>query len=212
MKLNSLREKAYIFMRDAIVSNRLRPGEVLNEKVLSEELKTSKTPVREAIQFLHKEGLVNIIPQRGALVSYVTVEDISEILQIREILEPFAAGVAALNHDPSQIARFERNLREYQDGSSKNYTAMSEEGKRFHKYLIGQTRNQRLINILGNVNLHMDRIRAMFCYLVPPGYNEQALEEHLTIIEALKTRDRGAAEGLMKKHIQHYRDVLRKVV
>lgn len=212
MKDNSLKQKAYRFIRDAISSNRLQGGEALNEKLLSEKLRISKTPVREAIQLLNKEGLVQIIPQRGALVAPVTLDDVSELLQIRELLESFAASVAAVNHDPDVISEFEQGLKAYQTADSKDYQGMSEAGKRFHKYLIQTTRNRRLINILENVNMHMDRVRAMYCSLVPQAYNEEALIEHLLILKCLQNRDSVAAEHQMRSHIKHYREILRMVM
>ncbi|MBU2497319.1 MAG: GntR family transcriptional regulator [Proteobacteria bacterium] len=212
MKTNSLKEKAYHFIREDIVSNRLLPGEPLNEKVLSDKLEISKTPIREAIQLLHKEGFVNIIPQKGAMVAPLSLNDISEILQIREILEPFAAGAAALNHDPENISEFGRNFKAFHDSPARDYQAMSEEGTRFHKYLIELTRNRRLIAILENLNVHMNRIRAMYCAVLSPDYNDRALEEHLAIIDALKARDSKRSEKEMKKHIGHYKEVLRTVM
>jgi len=212
MKTNSLKEKAYHFIREDIVANRLLPGEPLNEKVLSDRLEISKTPIREAIQLLHKEGLVQIIPQKGALVAPLALNDISEILQIREILETFAAGIAALNHDPERISQFESNFKAFRDASPRDYPAMSEEGTRFHRHLVELTRNQRLISILENLNVHMNRIRAMYCAVLSPDYNDRALEEHLAIIDALKDRDCRRSEKEMKKHIAHYKEVLRTVM
>ncbi|MCJ7594734.1 MAG: GntR family transcriptional regulator [Desulfobacterales bacterium] len=212
MKTNSLKEKAYHFIRDDIVANRLLPGEPLNEKVLSDRLEISKTPIREAIQLLHKEGLVQIIPQKGALVAPLPLNDISEILQIREILEPFAAGVTALNYDPVRLSEFETNFKAFRDAPSRDYPAMSKEGTLFHRYLIEVTRNQRLISILENLNIHMNRIRAMYCAVLSPDYNDGALEEHLAIIDALKARDSKRSEKEMKKHIAHYKEILRTVM
>jgi DNA-binding GntR family transcriptional regulator len=212
METNSLKEKAYQFIKEDIVTNRLLPGEPLNEKIISDRLKISKTPVREAIQLLHKEGLVQVIPQKGALVASLALNDISEILQIREMLESFAAGIAALNHDPEKLSEFENNFKAFRDAPFRNYQAMSEEGTRFHKYLIELTRNKRLINILENLNVHMDRVRAAYCTVLLPEYNDSALNEHLAIIAALKTRDSKKSKREMKKHIAHYKEVLRTVV
>ena len=80
---NSTKERAYRIIREEILSNRLRPGQSLNERSLSQRLKVSKTPIREAIQLLHKEGLIELVPQKGAFVSQITLNDIREIMQIR---------------------------------------------------------------------------------------------------------------------------------
>lgn len=110
MRANSFKEKAFRVIRKEILSNRLPPGESLNERNLSERLKVSKTPIREAIQLLHKEGLVDFVPQKGAFVAQISLNDIGEIMQIREGLEPLAAGIAASSYPLKELAMIENDF------------------------------------------------------------------------------------------------------
>jgi len=99
MPRNSKSKKviAHEILKRRIINNSLTPNEPLNERVLSEELKISKTPIREALQQLEKEGLVENVPHKGSFVSRVSVQDIREIFEVREILECAAARGSALN-------------------------------------------------------------------------------------------------------------------
>ena len=212
MQPSSLKEKAYEFIRHNIIIDHLKANHPLSEKELSKQLGISKTPIREAIQLLHKEGFVQFIPKKGAFVTPVTLTDLREIMQIRQGLEPVAAGLATLNHDPARLSEFERKFRRLAEKPTKDYPTMSEVGKRFHRFLFDCTRNQRLINILDNLNEQMDRIRTIFCLLVPPSYNDKALNQHLSIIEAIKNGDRKAAEDTMHQHISNYFEILKNMV
>jgi DNA-binding GntR family transcriptional regulator len=212
MQSNSLKEKAYSYIRHNIIIDHFKANHPLNEKELSEQLGISKTPVREAIQLLHKEGFVQFIPKKGAFVATVTLTDLREIMQIRLALEPMAAGLASLNHDSVTLSEFETEFRRLTKKPTKDYPTMSEVGKHFHKFLFDCTRNQRLVNILDNLNRQMDRIRTIFCLLVPPVYNDNAVNEHLSIIEAINNGDRKAAEDIMREHISNYFEALKNMV
>ena len=212
MQSSSLKDKAYKYIRHNIIIDHLKANHPLSEKELSEQLGISKTPIREAIQLLHKEGFVQFIPKKGAFVTPVTLTDLREIMQIRQGLEPVAAGLATLNHDPAILSEFETEFRRLAKKPTKDYPAMSEVGKRFHSFLFDCTRNQRLINILDNLNKQMDRIRTIFCLLVPPAYNDKALNQHLSIIESIKNGDQKGAEDNMRQHVSNYFEILKDMV
>lgn len=212
MERSSLKEKAYRYIRDNIILDHLKANHPLNEKELSQRLGISKTPIREAIQLLHKEGFVQSIPKKGAFVAPVTLTDLREIMQIRQALEPVAAGLASLNHDSVALSEFECKFKQLSKNPARDYPAMSEAGNHFHKFLIGCTQNQRLISILDNLNGQMNRIRAIFCFLVPPAYNDSALKEHISIIEAVKNGDRQMAENTMREHISNYFEALKNLM
>ena len=209
MSLESLKEMAFKRIRADIVSNILLPGQSLNERELSTQLKISKTPIREAIQLLYKEGFVHVIPQKGSFVSTVTLTDIREIMQIREGLEPIAAGEAALKRDPTKIQELEKSLTMLAQDAKRDRQIMSDLGNQFHLFLIETSGNQRLINILKNLNIHMDRIRAIFCFRNTFDYHDQALSEHRAIARAVLDQDSREAERLMRAHIERYWRILR---
>ena len=119
MPSNSTKEKAYRNIRAEILSNRLKPGQSLNEGSLSKRLKVSKTPIREAIQLLHKEGLIELVPQKGAFVAQITLNDIREIMQIRLGLEPLAASVAASSHNAEGLIALENEFASFAESTPK---------------------------------------------------------------------------------------------
>jgi len=204
MRPNSSKEKAFRIIREEILSNRLRPGQSLNERSLSQRLKVSKTPIREAIQLLHKEGLIELIPQKGAFVAQITLNDIREIMQIRQGLEPLAAGVAASSHNTEELSALENEFATFAESSPKDYKTTHEAGRRLHRFIIHSTRNQRLIGLLESLNDQMDRIRSLFYFDLSQDYIDQAFEEHKGIIKAVKEGQSVRAEEIMKAHIRNY--------
>jgi len=209
----SLKDKAFKQIRSDIVSNVLAPGQPLNERVLSEQLEISKTPIREAIQLLYKEGFVQVIPQKGCFVSPITLNDIREIMQIREGLEPIAAGDAALKCDRQKLAMFEKEFNSLAKKPT-DFQISSDLGKRFHNFLIESTRNQRLVELLSNINIHLDRIRAIFSvqYTADYDHQNQIFSEHLAILEAVREKNKINAEKRMREHILNFWEVLRAFI
>jgi DNA-binding GntR family transcriptional regulator len=212
MRPNSTKERAYRIIREEILSNRLRPGQSLNERSLSQRLKVSKTPIREAIQLLHKEGLIELVPQKGAFVAQITLNDIREIMQIRLGLEPLAASVAASSHNPEELSALEKEFATFTDDTPKDYKTTHEAGRRLHRFIIHSTRNQRMIDLLESLNDQMDRIRSLFYFDLSQDYINQAFEEHKWIINAVKEADRVRAEEIMKTHLRNYWERLNEVV
>jgi DNA-binding GntR family transcriptional regulator len=209
---NSLKKKAYHKIRRDIISNRLAAGLALNEKAMAANLKISKTPVREAIQLLHKEGFVQIIPNKGAIVAPVMLSDLREIMQIREALEPFAAGMVALDCNAEILSEFEQRFVEHADRTPIDYDGMRECGKRLHQFIIDSTRNQRLIQFIYNLTGQMDRIRIIFCPLLPHAYIKNALDEHIAVVKAIKQGDSSKAAKEMRTHIRNYWEILKQMI
>jgi len=211
-----LKEKVLQRLRADIVANALKPGQFLSERELSEEFKTSKTPIREAIQMLYKEGFVQFLPQKGCFVSHVTLNDIRDIFQIREAIEGIACRDAATRCDRSKLEAFEREFKSVtQDARERNensYKASRELGKRFHSFLIESTGNQRLIEIATNANFHLLRMAAIYAFQYPPGVLAQIYAEHLDILEAVKARNGKQAEALMRAHIKNFMETLRMII
>jgi DNA-binding GntR family transcriptional regulator len=208
----SLKEKAYKKIRADIVANRLVPGQSLKEQELSIGLKISKTPVREAIQLLYKEGFVQVIPQKGCFVSPVALSDIREIMQIREALEGIAAGEAAVRCDRERLSIFKGEFERIAENFPVEYEVSSELGKRFHGFLIQSTGNRRLIDILENVNVHLDRIRSIFAVKYHQIKSEQIHSEHLAILQAVQEGNRELAEKEMRRHITNFWETLKSLL
>lgn len=211
MRDNTYKEKAFRIIRREILSNILIPGHPLNERSLSERLKISKTPIREAIQLLQKEGLVDVVQQKGAFVTQISINDIREIMQIREGLEPIAASIAASFHDTKELCKLENEFAILAEASPRDYEALRESGKRLHKFLLYSTRNKRLIDFLGNLNEQIDRVRAFFYVDLSDDYIDQSFEEHMRILRAVKLADAESAQEIMRSHIRKYWERLKEI-
>ena len=99
---NSIREAAYKHLRDAILSGLLAPGKRVSEPAIAEQLGLSRTPIREALQYLAKEGLVEMVPNKGARVRQLALKEIKEVYQVRAFLEAEGARLAAIYCNPQQ--------------------------------------------------------------------------------------------------------------
>jgi len=199
----SLKDKALRVLRDDIVSNRRTPGQPLNERSLSKELEISTTPIREALQLLYKEGFVHVIPRKGCFVSPLSLNDINDIMELRYGLEPIAASSAALKCTPEALKAFEMEYGELKED-------LNQVGMRFHRFLAESTKNQRLIDIIGNLASHIDRINNVFIGLSPPNFWEMVFSEHKTIFDAIMARNSKQAEKAMRFHIKNYWKILKK--
>src|SRR4029077_2652017 len=106
-----LTDRVHAALREAITSGRLRPDERIKQEKVAAELGVSRTPVREALHLLEREGLVRLVPRRGAVVPGVTAADVRELYELRELLEPAAAALATIRADPDERHAVQRLAR-----------------------------------------------------------------------------------------------------
>jgi DNA-binding GntR family transcriptional regulator len=209
-------ERAYQEIRRRIVTDVYTPGTRLPEADLASSLDVSRTPVRSALVRLGVEGLVEMIPRRGAFVAKWSLADVEEIFGLRIALEPLAAALAARKIRPTEVeqlrdlaARMEAAL---QDGQSdRSYVdASTELNARFHHAVIAAARNHQLRSMLGTV-IELPLMHRTIAEFEPQrlGY---AWVEHRTIVEALQNRDERLAESVMLVHLLAARDVIRRML
>ncbi|NLY54441.1 MAG: GntR family transcriptional regulator [Firmicutes bacterium] len=202
-----LREIVFEHLREAIIQGKLRPGERLMETQLAEEMGVSRTPVREAIRKLELEGLVVMIPRRGAYVSDLTVKDVAETFEIRSALEALAAGLAAERISPAESEELDQILVQIADSIEKNdlqqTVALDEQ---YHNLLYRASRNDRLVQILNNLREQIQRFR--IASLGMPGRAQAVLQEHKGIAEAVAAGNSGLARCLAQQHIANAENVL----
>ena len=181
----------------------------LVETRVAEELGVSRTPVREAIHRLESEGLIVFHPQKGLMVSEVSIEDVEEIEGIRMILERFAARLAAKRIKDEELRRLEEFLNQSEEHMKKgDIDKVLKINTKFHNLINSISGSKRLQDL---IRQHSDYIlrfrRAALC---TEGHAEQALNEHRRILEALKKRDPDKVETLMSEHIVENKKVVRK--
>ncbi|MGB9857747.1 MAG: GntR family transcriptional regulator [Dictyoglomaceae bacterium] len=213
-KLNPIEEslistKVYERIREAIISGQFRPGTKLTVDILSEELKVSRTPVKEALVRLEREGLVESIPRRGMFVTKIDIEDAIEIYELREVLEGFAVRKFCENLDLDVLNELKELLKEGEryviQGKLEKYSDIDE---KFHKTIWDKSKNRRLFKFLENIR---SQIRLLMTSSVNiPGRAEESLKEHKNIIKALEERNPDLAEEYMRLHIRKTKEVALK--
>ena len=155
-----LRELVFAAMREAIVKGELKPGERLMEVQLAEEMGVSRTPVREAIRKLELEGLVVMVPRKGAYVAGLTLKDAANVFEIRGSLEGLAAALAAERITEEEINDLDRVLEDIAKAGEKgDVDTIIKKDMEFHQKLFSATRNERLAQIISNLKEQIDRFR-----------------------------------------------------
>ena len=213
MPRNSKSKKAiaHEILKRRIIHNSLTPNEPLNERVLSEELKISKTPIREALQQLEKEGLVENIPHKGSFVSKISIQDIREIFEVRAILECAAAKGSALKGKLDTLKAMKRRLESIERVNGKTPPNLMKAGEQIHNYLFESFGNNRLTETYRRLQDHIDRLRVHFVNQFDPNRLEQSSKEHEEILNALIAKDPIAAENAVRIHLRNAQDYIKQL-
>ncbi|OYV34517.1 MAG: hypothetical protein B7Z80_21020 [Rhodospirillales bacterium 20-64-7] len=183
-----------------IISNVLRPGERLSESDLAATLGVSRQPVREALIRLSEASLVRVLPQRGTVVTKISIAHAQSARFLRSAVERAVAREAALRADASAIATMRRIIQNQEaavaTGDHGLFLALDDA---LHGAFAASAGHGDAWRMLQNVKLHMDRVR----YLSQPDATPAArlLEQHIAIIDAIEARDPAAAEAMMERHL-----------
>lgn len=198
----SLEEKVYDELADAILSGKYKKGDALTEIALSKTLGVSRTPVRSALHRLAEEGLVEIVPNRGAVVIGVTTEDLVDIYRIRMRLEGLASAIAAEKMSDEGKKKLLENveLSEFYM-SKKDCERFKELDTDFHRIIYRATESRTLERILSDLHRNSKAYRKLS--LTVPGRAEKTAEEHRGILDAILSSDAKKAEELTSAHIEH---------
>ncbi len=198
-------------LRLLIDSGELAPGARLNEIELCEQLGVSRTPLREAIRSLATEGLVELQPNRGATVSIVTVEDLTEILPIMAALEGLGGRLAAQTMTDEKIAEVrsahEKMLTHYRRKELPEYF---EANRLIHELITEGSGNQTLVDQINSLSAKVRRAR--FSTEMTAEYWAKAVAEHEEIIEALEGRDASKLEAIIINHVKTKEITIRGVI
>lgn len=191
-----LRDVVFQTLRQAILRGELKPGERLMEIQLANKLGVSRTPIREAIRKLELEGLVLMIPRKGAEVAQITEKSLRDVLEVRKALEQLAVSLSCDRIKEEEIEELKlaaknfRRVLQYED-----VTAIAEADVKFHDIIFRTTDNERLIQLLFNLREQMYRYRVE--YLKRKDSYPVLLAEHDRIIDMIEKRDKeGAAEAV----------------
>jgi DNA-binding GntR family transcriptional regulator len=197
---------AYDRLKELILDGRFAAGAPLTERALATELGVSRTPVREAILGLEKEGLVQIIDGRGAFVASYSVEDVIQIYHVRIGLEPLAARLSCANISTKMLDTFERELERFKqnpDIRKEDPDAWRRIGRDFHGLFIRASGSGRLIQILDGLRDQIELVRGWGRLVAPDASHRSTIDEHLNILQALKARDPDRAEAAVRTHLDN---------
>lgn len=197
---STLREKVSTLISDMIHKGKFKPGERLTEIGLSKLLGFSRTPIREALRLLEKEGFVYIAPRKGATVTSLTDKDIEEIFLLKYKLETLAVVLALEHINKEDIAYLEQlNTRLKDLKESRSVSSLIDINSKFHSYIIRKCYNHRLIKMLGDIAAQFNRATA---FSFEDGRRiDEVIMEHDAITEAIKKRDEKMVEKAMEKHV-----------
>ena len=205
-----LSDRAYDLIKHMIITLELPPLATIDEQALMENLQLGRTPIREALQRLASEGLVFSAPHRGMFVADISITDLQKIFEARLVLEGFCARLAAQRITPEQLAELEalvQGLQRVKDGDSR---ALMDIDEGFHNLLYQAADNEFLADPLRR--LHALSFRLWHLVLDRLGDVRKAMEQHVEIVSALKTRDADMAEALIKKHVFEFQQEIKAVL
>jgi DNA-binding GntR family transcriptional regulator len=210
-------DRAYAALKEVIVSLNIygQDQEVrLDERQLASDLGVSRTPVREAMAQLEREGFVRSVPRRGVYVVKKKKRDVIELITAWAALESMAARLITQNAAPEEIAPLRAMFTKFEDGTlHAKLDEYSEVNIEFHQTIIKMSKNQVLIDLAENLFTHMRMIRRKT--IGEQDRANRSIHDHLNIIEALEARDTGRAEMLVRehalglaRHVEKYADYL----
>lgn len=206
-----LREIVFETIREAILTGQMPPGERLMETQLADDLGVSRTPVREAIRKLELEGLVIMVPRRGAYVANMGIRDIAETFEIRLALESLAAKLAVERISPEEIEEMERLVVQMHDAIERqDIDYLVDLDGEFHDILFQASRNSRLAQIINVLREQIKRFRR--AVLETNRQQRLVLNEHKQIIEAISERRSNLAQDLVRIHISNAEHNLMEII
>ena len=198
-----IRERVVDALRDAIIAGRLKPGERIRERELVALLGVSRSPLREAIRILETEGLITSLAYRGARVSDLSAADLRDMLDVRIMLESFAARLAIERLDDAALqAMEEQGNRARAAGAQVDLESNFELGLGFHDMLVAASGNRKVVQIHESLKRHQRRYQHFAFTRV--GRDLRALDEHADIVSALRRRDLAAVERGLRAHLLRF--------
>ncbi|HEY4870332.1 MAG TPA: GntR family transcriptional regulator [Candidatus Dormibacteraeota bacterium] len=203
-------ERAYLLIRDQIVTLKLAPGSVIEEAGLRQELGLGRTPIREALQRLAHENLVSFIPHRGTFVCDINLTDLHRLTEVRVEMEGYAARLAAERAGASDRAAMEALMAELETIDESDVRGLMRLDQQIHRQVYQATRNAFLQAMLEeSFNLSL---RIWFLGLDRGVRLKEAVEEHRQLLDAIVSRDPKKAESVMRQHVAGFEHAIRKVL
>ncbi|MDP9909026.1 DNA-binding GntR family transcriptional regulator [Variovorax boronicumulans] len=200
----SLNETAYLRLKEALVTLAYKPGEYLNTAQVMERLGVGRTPVNQALHRLSAEGLVHIIPRKGAMASPLSINDALELIEVRLVNEVLCMRLAAAAITEAELAELQAIAEQF-EAAAQRRDAMSVMNldRLFHEKIAAAARNAMLQDILSVLHARSQRFWAIS--LAAEGHLAEVIEEHRTIVATLQRHDADAAAEAAKTHVLSFK-------
>lgn len=196
-----LHEQVAEEIRNMIIAGDLLPGEKIRVSELSEDLDVSLTPLREALKILDKDGLVELMTNRGARVSEITVEGTRHLFEVISRLEALAAELAADRITRQEMQTLEglhaRMLDRHSAGDLPSYFDLN---RQIHDLIVDTAKNPDLIRVRTGLAFHVERAR--FLSVATEGHREKSVQDHEDLMDALRKRDARSAHDIWRQHLE----------
>ena len=202
-----LRDVVFNTLRKAILTGELKPGERLMEIHLANRLGVSRTPIREAIRKLELEGLVTMIPRRGAEVAQITEKSMNDVLEIRRALDALCVELACERITEEDLGRLKQACEAFEAAvRTKDIKKVAKADVELHDIIVQATGNQRLVQLINNLSEQMYRYR--FEYIKDIGQHQRLIEEHRMIYESIVKKDKEGASQAAHVHIDNQKKAI----
>lgn len=206
-----LREVIFNTLREAIIVGELKPGERLMEVQLADKMGVSRTPVREAIRKLELDGLVEMLPRKGAHVADLSVKDIMDVLEVRSTLDGLASSLSASRITEDEVKELKHIQGQFVNYVEKdNLQGSIKKDVEFHDIIYRSSRNDKLMQITSNLREQIQRFRVI--YLKDYSSTRELIKEHAEICDAIAGRDPESARRAAQKHIKNQEDTIIKAL
>lgn len=197
-----LRDVVFKTLRQAILKGELEPGERLMEIQLAERLGVSRTPIREAIRKLELEGLVLMIPRKGAEVARISESNLRDVLEVRRTLEELAVDLACQRMTPEEMEELKQTETQFAQAVREgDAMQIAQTDERYHEIIYNSTKNEKLVQILNNLREQMYRYRLE--YIKDEDKRNILMVEHDQILKALTLRHVQEAKIAIREHIDN---------
>ena len=202
-----LREVVFNTLRRAILKGELKPGERLMEIALAERLGVSRTPIREAMRKLEQEGLVVMVPRRGAQVANITEKDLNDVLDVRIALENMAIEKACQYMTGEEMDSLREAVENFENMIEEgNLIELAEADVKFHEIIYKAANNKRLNQVLNNLREQIYRYRME--YLKEEDMRKVLVKEHEEIYQSIRNRDVKRAQEISFHHVENQRKAI----
>ena len=204
-----LRDVVFNTLRQAILTGELKPGERLMEIHLANRLGVSRTPIREAIRKLELEGLVTMIPRRGAEVAQITEKSMSDVLEVRRAMDALCVELACERISDEELKELKAACDNFEHAvRSKANKKIAKADVELHDIIVKATGNSRLVQLINNLSEQMYRYR--YEYIKDASQHNRLIEEHRIIYESIVNKDKETASQAAKMHIDNQEKAIMK--